>query len=366
MADPHSFTSKPTLSGDDEVYGQSSPFGAGSEIRTTWSQVYTNYFLPQINVAFAPLVHTHVAGDITSGTFADARIAETNVTQHQGALTITEAQISDLNKRDPNAYHTDASGEINAMPIKGAPIGNDILLGEDSADGFSKIKIRIADLPAGGGGGTDPDAIHVNVAGEIASITAKANLDGADLIVIEDSADTNNKKRATIDDVLFGANVSTSLELQYSTNVKTAPANGDYFALADPDAVTDSMKNPGIEINDLITWLNGALSYAPLPTVNTQTGTAYTLVLTDASRIVEMNNAAANTVTIPTNAVSAFPVGATIGLTQLGAGATTITASGGVTLNGAAAGSVVISGQYKGASLYKRATDAWVVQGALQ
>ena len=33
---------------------------------------------------------------IASGTFADARIAESNVTQHQAALSITESQISDL------------------------------------------------------------------------------------------------------------------------------------------------------------------------------------------------------------------------------------------------------------------------------
>jgi len=36
------------------------------------------------------------AGDIASGTFADARIAESNVTQHQAALSITESQISDF------------------------------------------------------------------------------------------------------------------------------------------------------------------------------------------------------------------------------------------------------------------------------
>ena len=36
------------------------------------------------------------AGDIASGTFADARIAQSNVTQHQAALSITESQISDF------------------------------------------------------------------------------------------------------------------------------------------------------------------------------------------------------------------------------------------------------------------------------
>ena len=42
----------------------------------------------------AESVHVHAAGDITTGTFADARIAETNVTQHEAALTILEGQIT--------------------------------------------------------------------------------------------------------------------------------------------------------------------------------------------------------------------------------------------------------------------------------
>jgi len=40
--------------------------------------------------------HNHDASDIATGTFDDARVAESNVTQHEGALTIAESQISDL------------------------------------------------------------------------------------------------------------------------------------------------------------------------------------------------------------------------------------------------------------------------------
>ena len=40
--------------------------------------------------------HIHAASDLTSGTLADARVAESNVTQHQAALMVTESQISDL------------------------------------------------------------------------------------------------------------------------------------------------------------------------------------------------------------------------------------------------------------------------------
>ena len=54
--------------------------------------------------------HTHATTDITSGTFADARIAESNVTQHQAALSITESQISDLGTYLENGDHWTLSG----------------------------------------------------------------------------------------------------------------------------------------------------------------------------------------------------------------------------------------------------------------
>lgn len=48
--------------------------------------------LPSGNIG----THAHATSDITSGTFADARISESNVTQHQAALSITQSQISDF------------------------------------------------------------------------------------------------------------------------------------------------------------------------------------------------------------------------------------------------------------------------------
>lgn len=40
--------------------------------------------------------HFHAASDVNTGTFADARIAQSNVTQHQAALAITESQVTNL------------------------------------------------------------------------------------------------------------------------------------------------------------------------------------------------------------------------------------------------------------------------------
>jgi hypothetical protein len=44
--------------------------------------------------------HTHAATDVTSGTFADARIAQSNVTQHQAALGSAAATASVIARRD--------------------------------------------------------------------------------------------------------------------------------------------------------------------------------------------------------------------------------------------------------------------------
>ena len=59
-------------------------------------------------------------------------------------------------------------------------------------------------------------------------------------------------------------------------------------------------------------------------TLNDQTGTTYTPVLTDQYQVlVTRSNASASTMTIPTNASVAFPVGTVITVLNKGAGATT-------------------------------------------
>lgn len=97
--------------------------------------------------------------------------------------------------------------------------------------------------------------------------------------------------------------------------------------------------------------------------INTQTA-SYTLALTDKGKIVEMNVAGANNLTIPANATVAFPVNSRIDVVQYGAGQTTFVAAGGVTIR-SYAGNLKMIGQYTGASLYKRATDEWVLVGSI-
>jgi hypothetical protein len=102
---------------------------------------------------------------------------------------------------DPNAIHVNVASEISAIANKAVPIAADMLVIEDSAALNVKKMVLIGDLP--GGGGVDPNAIHVNVAGEIAAIANKAVPIAADKMVIEDSAALDVKKEVDIGDLPF-------------------------------------------------------------------------------------------------------------------------------------------------------------------
>lgn len=90
---------------------------------------------------------------------------------------------------------------------------------------------------------------------------------------------------------------------------------------------------------------------------------SYTLALTDASKVVEMNVGSANNLTVPTNGLVPFETGTQITILQTGSGQTTIVASGGVTVNGTPG--LKLRAQWSSATLIKRATDTWVAIGDL-
>lgn len=98
-------------------------------------------------------------------------------------------------------------------------------------------------------------------------------------------------------------------------------------------------------------------------TINAQTGTSYTLALTDAPKFVTMTNASASTLTVPPNASVAFPVGTMIDGAQLGAGQVTLTPGAGVTINGTPG--LKVAAQYGTFGLLKTATNVWLAYGRL-
>lgn len=97
---------------------------------------------------------------------------------------------------------------------------------------------------------------------------------------------------------------------------------------------------------------------------------SYTAVLANNGQVVTMNNASANTFSIPTNASVAFPIGTQINVLQIGAGQTTIQAvtSGTTTIQstGATAAAPKLRVRYSAATCLKAGTDLWYVFGDIQ
>jgi hypothetical protein len=125
-----------------------------------------------------------------------------------------------------------------------------------------------------------------------------------------------------------------------------------------------ALLNPSVTQTISNTNLSSPTISSPVITLatNAQIGTSYTLALSDRDKIVELNNGSPITLTVPTNATVAFPVGSSVTLLQTGAGQVTIGGAG-VTINGTPG--LKLRTQWASATLIKRATDTWVAIGDL-
>jgi len=102
-------------------------------------------------------------------------------------------------------------------------------------------------------------------------------------------------------------------------------------------------------------------------TLNDQTGTTYTPVLTDQYQVlVTRSNASASTMTIPTNASVAFPVGTVITVLNKGVGLVSISGAVGVTiLSAGAVAAIPTLAQYKSCAIMQTSANNWYVVGAI-
>lgn len=152
----------------------------------------------------------------------------------------------------------------------------------------------------------------------------------------------------------------TGIDSNAITSTKIASS-----AVTEAKIAVGSVTNTRIAADAVTTdKLSGAAKAGFNSVQNQQTGTTYTLVLSDLGKLVELNNAASITLTIPTNASVAFAVGDRIDILQTGAGQVTIAGAAGVTVNSESS-KLKLAGQWAAATLIKRAADTWVAVGNL-
>ena len=95
---------------------------------------------------------------------------------------------------------------------------------------------------------------------------------------------------------------------------------------------------------------------------NAQTGTTYTLVVSDVAKLVTTSNAAAVTVTIPP---SVFSAGNQINVQSIGVGLTSFVAGAGVTITstGASAAAPILRARYSACTIICTAANVFTVVG---
>lgn len=92
---------------------------------------------------------------------------------------------------------------------------------------------------------------------------------------------------------------------------------------------------------------------------------SYTLTsLTERDSLIEVNSTSPVTITIPTNSAVSFPIGTTLDILGVNTGLITIAGDTGVTVN--ATPGLKLRTQWSSCTLFKRATDSWVVYGDLK
>jgi hypothetical protein len=223
---------------------------------------------------------------------------------------------------------------------------------------------------------------------DIASSTDKRYVTDAQLVVVGNTSGTNTGDNATNsqysglatskqDTLVSGTNIKTvnSTSLLGSGNVAveptiTATTSADYYR-GDKTFATLNKAAVGLGNVDNTSDANKPVSTATQTALDAKTNklivtnrqtASYTLVLGDADKLVEINNASANNLTVPLNSSVAFATGTQILLAQYGAGQTTVVATSGVTIrsNGA---KLKLNAQYSGATLIKIAENEWYLFG---
>jgi hypothetical protein len=196
---------------------------------------------------------------------------------------------------------------------------------------------------------------------DIADSVDKRYVTDSQLTVIGNTSGTNTGDNAT-NSQYSGLAASKQDTLVSGTNIKTLEGQSllgsGNIDLAKGDVGLGNVDNTSDANKPVSTATQTALDAKTnkLITTNRQTA-SYTLVLGDADKLVEMNVATANDLTVP---ASVFSAGTQILLAQYGAGQTTIVAGAGVTIrsNGA---KLKLNVQYSGATLiFLSGTEAYL------
>lgn len=126
------------------------------------------------------------------------------------------------------------------------------------------------------------------------------------------------------------------------------------------EAFTDGQVLTAANVNTT----NEGVNDIALPIYKFDSSTSYAPILSDAAKVIAIGNTSPITITLPSNATTAFPIGTQIMFFQANTGQITFAAGASATM-GAQGGKTKIAGQWGMAGAYKYDTNNWIIFGNL-
>jgi len=316
--------------------------------------------------------HTHAQSDITNLTTDLAAKASLSGATFTGAVTLhadpssamhaatkqyVDAATAGLNVHESvdaatTANITLASAVENGDTLDGVTLatGNRILVKNQTTKSENGIYIVAAS-------GAPTRATDYDSAGEV---------DAGDFIFVE--AGTVNGKTGWVQTNVITTVGTDEIEFTQFSGAGTITAGTNISVTGGQVSVINNPTFSGLVTASAsgVAFSDGTQTKEGVPSRTTivQKTDSYTLSsLTERDNVIEMGKSTAQTLTIPANSSVAYPVGTSIDVIQTGSGQVTIAGAGGVTVN--ATPGLKLRAQWSSATLFKRATDTWIVMGDL-
>lgn len=313
---------------------------------------------------------------ITTGTVADARIASVLTGKSVNGVTLVTGGSSTAYLSADGTYSTPAGGGGGTVTTVSVVTANGVSGSVATATTTPAITVTLGAITpssvAASGNVTGANLSGTNTgdqttvtgnAGTATALQTARNINGvsfngtANITVTADASTLTGTTLAA----LSGANLTALNGTQITTGtVADARIDAAIARLAGP-AFTGTPSAPtaasGTSTTQLATAAFVMAALAGWNNIVAETTTARTIGLSDAGKYIRSSNAGTVTITIPTNAVTAFPIGTEIVFRRMsGAGAFALSNAGVTINNSALAATIAAHGNF---AIKKVATDEW-------